>query len=202
MKRAALIPVKRLKWTKSRLGKRLAAVERAGLSIAILSGVVEACRDTGFKPICVSSDPYVESLAKSRGWGFIRDEGRSLRSAVEVGVQRLLRSGFREIMVVSSDLPLIRSDDIAHIVKLSDQSDVVLCPNLNMNGTNIVYLKRPRIFKPLYGRNSYEKHLRFFENRGLVVKTFMTLGTALDIDTPSDLKLLSRLSTSPTPSQS
>jgi 2-phospho-L-lactate guanylyltransferase len=200
MKRAALIPVKRLRRTKTRLGRHLAVVERAGLSITIFSRVVEACREAGIKPVCVSPDPYVESLAKSRGWAFIKDRGSSLRSAISMGVQRLVRDGYDEVMVVSADLPLIGCEDIKWLVRISRQADAVLCPNLHMDGTNIIYLRHPRLFRPLYGGDSYRKHLKHLRSYGLAVKTFITMGTALDIDTPSDLKLLSRLrpsSTSP-----
>ncbi|GBC69516.1 2-phospho-L-lactate guanylyltransferase [archaeon HR01] len=197
MRRAAIIPVKRLSDVKSRLGTRLEKSERVGLSVSMLSHVVQACMEAGFHPVCVSPDPEVEKIARTQRWGYIKDRGKSLNTAVEKALKSLSAQGYKELVVVHPDLPLLTQKDLKQISTLARFSDAVICPNLDASGTNIVYLRRPRAFHPRYGRNSYVRHLKGFTSRGFAVKTYISLGTALDLDTPRDLRLLSLLRTSP-----
>ncbi|MEM3096740.1 MAG: 2-phospho-L-lactate guanylyltransferase [Nitrososphaerota archaeon] len=194
MRRVALIPVKRLSRSKTRLGGRLEAVERASLSVSILTKVARACRDAGLHPILLSPDKHVKALASLHGWGYFSDTGHSLRSSVSAALNKIVRSGASEVLVVHADLPFLSPDDLRQIISVSKGADIVLCPNLAVDGTNIVYVKKPKSFRPMYGRESFSRHLRYHLSCGLRVKTFISLGSALDIDTPKDLRLLSHLS--------
>ena len=93
-------------------------------------------------------------------------------------------------MIVFADLPLLSTRDLENILSILRYCDVVVCPDLRLEGTNIMGFRKNLVSRPQYGVGSFEKHLSMFG--GKKVKTYLSLGTGFDLDTEEDLEYLRR----------
>ncbi|MCS6785102.1 MAG: hypothetical protein NZ581_07930 [Candidatus Caldarchaeum sp.] len=158
------------------MAKTLSLEDRKILSYRMFNHVRKTCIRAGLRPVVVTADPFL--LSK---FGGVPDEGEDLNIAINKAI-RLLDS--EEFFIILPDLPLLQAKSLQTIIDID--ADYVVCPDLRMTGTNIVYVKNFKNFKPMFGENSFLKHLR----QSAKAKIFYELGTALDIDYPSDLSLL------------
>jgi len=178
---------------KSRLSPVLSRVEREELESLLLSWVLGALREAGLLEVThvVSSDLEILRLANRYGAGTVRearDEG--VNAAVEAGVDSLGRP--RKVLVLPSDLPLLRASQLKHIVSLSELLQVVIAPSASFNGTN-AFVFPPSVGLPLsYDNNSFWNHVRASGRKGLSVGVVSKSGLTFDLDTPEDLRNLAR----------
>ena len=88
------------------------------------------------------------------------------------------------------DLPLLTAGDVQHIVRRD--APVVISPDRHGTGTNALLLRNgaAQDFGFMFGPGSYERHVEEAHRLGLEVATSVTPGTAIDLDTPEDLRLL------------
>jgi len=176
---------------KSRLSPTLSRAERQELTSLLLSGVLKALRGAGLVAAThlVSSDPEMLRLATRLGAGTVRearDEG--VNAAVEAGVRAL---GFPpKVLVLPSDLPLLRTSDLRHIIALSELLQVVIAPSISFNGTNALVFP-PRLGLPLsYDNDSFWNHVRASGRKALSVGIVSNPGLTFDLDSPDDLRKL------------
>jgi len=181
---------------KSRLSPILSRGERQELTSLLLVGVLGALREAGLlaSTHLVSSDPEMLQLATRLGASTVRearDEG--VNAAVEAGV-RALESPSR-VLVLPSDLPILRPSNLRHIMALSELLQVVIAPSASFNGTNaLVFL--PRVGPPLsYDNDSFWNHVRGSGRKGLSVGVVSSPGLTFDLDSPDDLRKLARART-------
>ncbi|MDJ0269901.1 MAG: 2-phospho-L-lactate guanylyltransferase [Aigarchaeota archaeon] len=194
MRRIALIPMKNLELGKTRLSKVLSPTKRRRIVLSMLSNVIKACKGAGLECVVLSSDRRVLAICRRRKCKTMIERAESLNESVEEAVRQLGPDAETRISIVFSDLPLLSSSDISTIMRVLDHCDVVISPDLHLLGTNIIALKG--VFDGLrfmYGRESFNAHLHAFNSRGKTIKTYISLGTALDIDTPGDIHLLEKI---------
>ncbi len=143
----------------------------------------------GLKVLCVTPDTNVLKVSARMGWKVSADTANDLNGALTQVINSFSET---PLMIVLPDLPLLKLDSLKNVLRLGREYGCTICPDLRMEGTNILYVADSRRFKPSFGPDSFKLHLnqlrRFYK-----VKIFVELGTALDIDTPADLLLLSRL---------
>jgi 2-phospho-L-lactate guanylyltransferase (CobY/MobA/RfbA family) len=65
-----------------------------------------------------------------------------------------------------------------------------MVPSRDGSGTNVLYLKPPSIMKPLFGKQSYQKHRHQAEKLGVSFKIVRSRTLGFDVDEPRDLKRL------------
>ena len=126
--------------------------------------------------------PGVTPLAQARpGLNHVFYQGRAW--AAEKGADALL--------AVLADLPLLKAGDIATMITLAEAPNtVVLAPDRHGAGTNAMLvhpLSRAR-FK--FGTRSFPLHRSIYVEADMLVKTYTSPGTSLDLDTPDDLAFL------------
>ena len=178
---------------KSRLSSVLSRSERQELESLLLSGVLRALSEAGLLAAThvVSSDPEILHLAARLGAGTVkeaRDEG--VNAAVETGVGALGRP--QKVLVLPSDLPLLRASQLRHILSLSEVLQAVIAPSVSFNGTNAL-LFPPRVGLPLsYDDDSFWNHMRACGRKGLSVGVVSDHGLTFDLDSPKDLRKLTR----------
>jgi len=189
---AVLLPVKST-GAKSRLSSVLSRVERRQLESLLLSGVLKALREAGLLAAThvVSSDPEILRLAIGSGAGVVRESrDQGVNSAVEAGVGALGRP--LKVLVLPSDLPLLRASQLRHVISLSESLQVVIAPSSSFNGTNAL-LFPPRMGLTLsYDNDSFWNHVRASGRKGLSVGVVTKPGLTFDLDSPEDLRSLSR----------
>ena len=190
---AVIIPVKHSQ-LKSRLSSVLSRTQREEFATLLLLDVLGAFRSAGLIESChvVSSDEKVLRLASRLGAGIVRESADAgVNAAVTAGVNEAGRHC--DILVVPSDLPLLRAADIRRILALrSSGLDVVIAPSLAFNGTNALAFSASSHPALSYDDNSFWNHLRASARRGLSVAVCSERTIMFDVDSPSDLRALAR----------
>lgn len=184
MKPYAFLPIRKTDTAKTRLSTALSQKKRIVLCQKMLRHVYQSCLEAGVKPVVVTADPAI-----LRKYGGLQDDNQGLNEAVTKALETLQPERF---FIILPDLPFLRHENLLQIMKLN--SEYVVCPDRRLTGTNIVYVNGFKKFQTMFGKHSFRKHL--LQNNK--AKIFCELGTALDIDYPSDLSLFRRLSTRPT----
>jgi 2-phospho-L-lactate/phosphoenolpyruvate guanylyltransferase len=187
----AVVPVKRLSVSKRRLSAVFNPEERKLLTLAMLENVLAALKESVVtETVVVSEDAVVHEVAKKFGFSHFSASGAGLNSDIEEASQWCLQKQARSVLVLPADLPLVSPQDIDTIVKLgSEKPSIVLSPSQN-GGTNALYQNPPNLIPVCFGPKSFVNHYRAACSKGITLRMYYSLGTALDIDSVEDLKLL------------
>ncbi|MCA1739281.1 MAG: 2-phospho-L-lactate guanylyltransferase [Actinobacteria bacterium] len=192
----AVVPVKDLGETKSRLSSSLDPDERAVLTLWMLEHVLATLREArGVERIgVVSPSPRVLFLAEDAGASTLPQESRGLNNALEEGRDWAISGGASSLLVLPADLPYLSASDVWTLLKLhrDDERGVVISPDNAREGTNALLMCPPEALPFLFGPCSYEAHLRTARERGLQISTYEDSGIAFDLDTKEDLERLIR----------
>ena len=205
----ALVPVRSLADGKTRLSEALSPEARSALTRRMLKGVVRAALDSGaVGPVAVvSPDPAALAVAAIEGTEVVpllQDPDQSgLNGALAQGRDWALRRHAAALLILFGDLPLLSPDDVRNLVRRD--APVVLAPDRHGTGTNAMLLRLGGAagrrdlrakrggtegFRFGFGPGSYARHVDEAHRLGLDVATALTTGTAFDLDTPDDLRLL------------
>ncbi len=183
---AALIPVKAFSDGKSRLETALDARERAALAEKLATAVVSSCAPIPVYVAC--EDAGVAAWAEALGAKTITSEASGLNRVVRHGVAFLTAAGYERVMVVHSDLA-----DPRNLSLLGGWDGVVLVPDLQLDGTNVLIVETRGSFRFSYGPGSFARHLSEAERLDSPLHIIDDPGLALDLDDPEDLELYSAL---------
>ncbi len=188
----AVVPVKDLAGTKSRLAPILNPGARAGLTLYMMGRVVRALKEAGVGDVCVvSPDPGVLGEAASRGAVPLVQRSVGLNPALEEGRARALAGGASALLVLPADLPLLDGEDVGAVLEAAgDGPGLVLAPDGARSGTNALLLRPPDALPFLFGPESFEAHLGAARTRGLEVRVCERSHLAFDLDTAGDLRRL------------
>jgi 2-phospho-L-lactate/phosphoenolpyruvate guanylyltransferase len=189
---SAVVPVKDLWGTKSRLSPILDPGARAGLTLYMMGRVVRAIAEAGVEDVCVvSPDRIVLEEAKSRGATPLLQETRGLNPALEEGRRRALGLGASMLLVLPADLPLLDAGDVRAVLQEKGQGpSAVISPDGMRSGTNALLIQPPEVLPFAFGADSFEAHLGAARRRGLEVKICERPHLAFDLDTAGDLARL------------
>jgi 2-phospho-L-lactate guanylyltransferase len=188
---AALVPVKALRHSKSRLRPMLSDGQRQALVMAMLEDVLRLL--AGVPAIAatavVSPDADVLAFASRHGAQPIQEPPRSrgLNAALTFASDALARQGATGLLVLPVDVPLATAADIGAILnRMSANPSIVLCPSRS-GGTNALALRPPGLIPFRFGYRSSNAHQREARARGLALTLLPLPSLALDIDRPQDL---------------
>jgi len=194
----AVVPIRSLTGGKTRLATVLSPDARAALTRRMLRSVVAAALASGSvtSVAVVSPDPAALVLAASLDPAVIpipqSAEAPGLNPAIAQGVGVAAQRGASAVLILFGDLPLLTGDDVRNLLRRD--APVVLAPDRHGTGTNALMLRlgtgpdSGRDFAFHFGRDSYAKHVDEAHRLGLDVATSLSVGTALDLDTPDDLQ--------------
>ncbi|HEY7030886.1 MAG TPA: 2-phospho-L-lactate guanylyltransferase [Thermomicrobiales bacterium] len=194
----AVVPIRSLTGGKTRLAGVLTPEARTALTRRMLCSVVRAALDSGsIKTVAVvSPDPAALDLAASLDPAVVplrqADERPGLNPALAEGVAFAAGRGAAAALILFGDLPLLTGDDVRNLLRRD--APVVLAPDRHGTGTNALMLRLGtgpddgRDFAFHFGPGSYAKHVDEAHRLGLDVATSLAAGTALDLDTPDDLR--------------
>jgi len=189
---SAVVPVKDLRGTKSRLAPILDPGARAGLTLYMMGRVVRAIVEAGVEDVCVvSPDRMVLEEAKRRGATPLVQESRGLNPALEEGRRRALELGAPTLLVLPADLPLLDAGDVRAVLQeTGERSSAVISPDSMRSGTNALLLHPPDVLSFAFGPDSFEAHLGAARRRDLDVRICERPHLAFDLDTAGDLARL------------
>jgi 2-phospho-L-lactate guanylyltransferase len=188
----AVVPVKGLWGTKSRLKPILDGGARAGLTIYMMGRVISALREAGVDDVCVvSPDRIVLGEAEKRGAVPVVQESRGLNPALEEGRRWAMDRGASSILVLPADLPLLEAPDVRAVLESAPEAPcVVASPDGAHAGTNALLIQPPDALPFAFGPGSYEAHLRAARERSLDLRICERPHLAFDLDTAEDLARL------------
>ena len=190
----AVVPLKSPDEAKSRLKAVLNAAQRRELFFALAERAIGALRATsGIDVVAVvTASAEVAAFARAQQVEVIRhaaDFGTA--SAFASAVHHLQPLRLERLLMIAGDLPLISSEALQQLLKLTDtQPGVVVVPDRHGLGTNALLCTPPDVIAPCFGNNSYQQHLRAAELAGVVKHIMRNESLALDLDVPEDLDYL------------
>jgi 2-phospho-L-lactate guanylyltransferase len=189
---SAVVPVKDLQGTKSRLAPVLDPGARAGLTVYMMGRVVRSIREAGVGDVCVvSPDRIVLKEAQRYGATPLVQESRGLNPALEEGRRRALGLGASTLLILPADLPLLDAGDVRAVLEVvSEGPSVVISPDGARAGTNALLIQPPDVLPFAFGPDSFEAHLGAARTRDLCVSVCERPHLAFDLDTAGDLARL------------
>lgn len=174
-----IVPVKSFRMGKQRLSAAVSTPERERLGKALAGHVAATVEAAGLIPLIVTADPEVVAWATSTGFPSLPDPGDGLDAAAAAGVSWAGHSSSAWI-VLHSDLPLLRSDDVAAVAEVLRSGSPVVAPSSD-GGTSAIGWRGP--FEFAFGAGSFHRHLARLPSPTVVSRT----GLLLDVDSPHDL---------------
>jgi 2-phospho-L-lactate/phosphoenolpyruvate guanylyltransferase len=186
----AIIPVKRLRRSKSRLARALQAPVRAALTKSILSRTLDllAQVDRITHTIVISSDLTVLDLARSKQAIDLVESESGLNAAIKQAATWSMSRGAESILIVPSDLPLIASADIEAMLELAiEPRCAVIAPDRRGEGTNALLVRPPDAIEFAFGASSFNTHTAQAKQRNIAVHVYTSETIGLDLDVPDDL---------------
>jgi 2-phospho-L-lactate guanylyltransferase len=116
-----------------------------------------------------------------------------MNPAVAIGQTEVEDRLMDAALILTADLPLVRSEDLEAIVAaLRPGRAAVLVPSRDGTGTNALALAPPFGIATRLGANSRPLHEHALANAGIELSRLALPSLALDVDTPDDLLALAR----------
>ena len=200
----AIVPVKPLRESKSRLSHILSSEERAALTKQILGQTLEVLADVRgiFRTMVVSRDPAVLKIARQHGaLTFSESNKQDLNMALTRATHIAVAQQANSILVLPSDLPFLTPEDVEMMISSLDSEGrngngyhkhkraITICPDHNEEGTNALLLSPPTGFVYRYGEGSFQNHLDEAQRLGMKRRRVNTPGILFDLDTAHDWEI-------------
>lgn len=188
----ALIPVKRLEQSKSRLFSTLADGERQALTLAMLEDLIEALAASGaVSRIAVTTpDETVAARARAAGAEVVMRPEPGLNAALEDAIERLDPAPDEALLVVLGDVAGATGEDLRKLVAAGcsspERPGLWLAPSSD-GGTSALLLVPARAIRPRFGRDSARQHLEAARSAGIAGQVVSLPSLAIDLDQPEDL---------------
>ncbi len=190
----AIVPVKPFNRSKSRLAGVLSGKQREALSRLMLEQTLRTLTEVEeiSGVLVVSRDTAALSLARRYNAQTVAESGTpELNDALTRATQIVIATwNARGVLVLASDIPLMRVQDIREIVALSGAPpSIVVAADRRHNGTNALLVRPPGLIPYQFGEGSFEKHVESARKMGLSAQVYSSPTIALDVDVPADLEL-------------
>lgn len=190
----AIVPIKPLRYGKSRLAGVLSDEERASLSLSMLQNTLNVLTsvDEIEEILVVSRDSAALSVARDLSCKTVQEDGNpglntALKRATLV-VQAYSKNG---VLILPADLPLLTRSDIQKFIELAGKSpSVVIAPDRRCEGTNALLIQPSGLISYEFGKDSFHKHLDAAKKINARIEICNLENLALDLDLPEDLEYL------------
>ncbi len=188
----ALLPVKRLEESKSRLLPQLPDARRQALTLMMLEDLIESLSGTpGIDRIAVTTpDPIVAKRASDAGAEILMREEPGLNAALEDGRERIGLTSRDDLLIVLGDVAGALSDDFSKLLEAAADSasaGVWLAPSSD-GGTSALLQCPATAIACCFGRNSAKRHREAAEAAGIPFGEIELASLSIDLDQPEDLE--------------
>ena len=184
----AIIPMKPLADSKTRLSRKFTPEQRGDLSLGMLRRVIMAVRAASIDVFwVVGGDQRVRNLTRNCSGMWLEDIGRDLNDTLAKAFDRVFELG-KAGLYVAGDLPFLKASDLHSILQASRrQNNISLAPARRDGGTNAILVPSGIRFRPELGPRSFLKHLSQAAALGVSVAICYSPGLGFDLDTADDL---------------
>jgi 2-phospho-L-lactate guanylyltransferase len=163
-----------------RLAAHLDDADRSELGRALAERTANLTIESGLRPLFIAGDEEVAEWALLLGFPSLRDPGKSLDEAADMGTFAADETG-SPWLVLHSDLPLLTVSDLRTLEESLLRHGKVLAPSAD-GGTSAMGARGVH-YRFRYGPGSFRRHLALYPEAGIVVR----LGLLHDVDTYPDL---------------
>ncbi|MFP6639478.1 MAG: 2-phospho-L-lactate guanylyltransferase [Myxococcota bacterium] len=188
----ALIPVKSLAQSKSRLATEFAQPELEALSLAMLEDLLSALLATpALKRIAVATpDDRAAELVRRLGGEALHGPDPGLKAAIDGAASKLHLGDHDALLVVLGDLPDARPEDLQELFDKLDELDgpaAALAPS--SDGGTSALLRRPHTAIPsCFGPESAARHREAAAAAGVPLCEIALPSLDLDLDSIEDIE--------------
>ena len=156
----AIIPMKPLADSKTRLSRNFTKEEREDLALGMLKRVIGALKAAAVDVFwVVGGDTRVRNLTRNSNGIWLEEMGRNLNDTLGKAFDRAFERQ-TSAMYVASDLPFLKASDIHSLVQSSRrQNNISLAPARRDGGTNAILVPLGIPFRPEVGPRSFIRHL-------------------------------------------
>ena len=184
----AVVPMKPLAESKTRLHPHLTRCRRAALSLSMLNWVLGVLKSfTNVETMVVGGDCRVGDAARRAGACWVDDIRLDLNEAVEYGFSRARKASLPAFFI-PGDLPLLSPEDVEDALRTSEGgTKLTICP-AHDDGTNGLIIPSDLVFAPRLGHKSFKRHVEEASELGVNIKLFSSPGFESDLDTTDDLR--------------
>jgi 2-phospho-L-lactate guanylyltransferase len=198
----AVVPVKPLEESKSRLEGTLTRAERSALARTLLEHTLKVLATAKAPPntaghgvdrvLVVSRDPTVLELARSLGADALPEDcPPELNASLAYATCYALEHGAGMALALPADLAQVTAEDIRALVKCAAAGPcIVIAPDRRGEGTNALLTRPPGAIPYRFGPGSFALHCQEARQMGLRLEVCRRPGLALDVDLPEDLEYL------------
>ena len=185
----AVIPMKPLTDSKTRLAKKLSPQQRGDLAIGMLRRVIMALQSASVDNLwVVGGDRRVRNMTRNASGIWLEELGRNLNDTVAKAFDRVFNEG-NSAMYLAGDLPFLKASDVHSLLQASRrQNNISLAPARQDGGTNAIFVPAGIPFRPELGPRSFIKHLSQAARLGVSVAICYSPGMGFDLDTAADLE--------------
>ena len=185
----AVVPMKRLSESKTRLSGHLSPRQRAALSLSMLSWVVHVLGESRMaRVVVIGGDGEVRAEALREGAEWVEDEYLDLNRAIEYAFGEVGREG-GSAAYTPADLPLLTAADVDGMIEASEDGRLLTMCRAHDGGTNGLVAPPGVGFRPLLGPDSFGKHERLARELGIETREHSSAGFDRDVDTVEDLRV-------------
>jgi 2-phospho-L-lactate guanylyltransferase len=190
--KAVLIPAKQLREAKQRLAIVLSSEQRVQLVWAMFEDVAAAVNGAtaADRIVLLSSDSEMLRRARAESWDVIEEETQESESQSVDRASGLLReAGFRAVLRIPIDVPLLRPEDIDGLLAADlETPNARLVPSRDGHGTNALLRIPPDVFPSRFGPRSLVHHRLEADRAGVPLKVIDNARVAFDLDEIADLR--------------
>lgn len=173
MRIPVVIPFKPVE-PKTRLSCILSREEREAFAFQMLRDVVQAVQDAGCSPLILATSPVsLDDIPVQ-----VLEEG------LNETINRFCEGNEGPLAIVMADLAL--ADRSSLLALLTSGGDLAIAPGRG-GGTNAIYARCAAQFRAQYYGMSFEKHLRYGQESGLMVRIIDSFRLYCDVDEKDDL---------------
>jgi 2-phospho-L-lactate guanylyltransferase len=190
----AIVPVKPLLRSKSRLAPVLSDEERAELSQRLLLHTLDVLAQVPSveRTLVVSRDPKALAVAREKGARTVMERGTPELNRALVRATVVAKGyGVSTVLILPADLPLIRMEDVDRLLAMAlDPPVIVVAPDRHGTGTNALLTSPPGLIEYDFGPESYLRHQERAKAARVRLEVCSIPAFQLDVDEPEDLELL------------
>ena len=184
----AIVPMKPLANSKTRLAQRYSAGQRAGLVMGMLFQVISAIQGASISKLwVVGGDQQVRDMAQKFGGLWLEELGCDLNDTLGKAFDRAFQQD-ASALYVAGDLPFLKASDLHSLLQASRRrQNIALAPARRGGGTNSMLLPPGLAFRPQLGPSSFTKHLSQAAALEISVAICSSPGLGMDLDTTEDV---------------
>ena len=185
----AVIPMKPLGQSKTRLAPHMSEEQRSDLVVGMLRRVLGAIKGSSIEMFwVVGGDERIRNVARNFDGIWMEELGRNLNDTLGKAFDELAGRN-AAALYLAGDLPFLKPSDLHSLLRSSRRNtNITLAPARRDGGTNAILVPPGIPFRPELGPRSFSKHLSTAAAMEVSVAICYSPGLGFDLDITDDLE--------------